>query len=153
MQNNSNMKLLEKMGFTAQRLQAVKDYLAGQRDIVAVYLFGSFGTEFQNAFSDLDLGVIFHPERLPDLRRELSIEAELSLLLGTDRIDMVNLNRAPVQLRFKAVSKGTLLFEADAKALAGFLENTYRIYGDYQVDLEAYYREYRKALRETYLDG
>jgi len=134
-------------------LKAVRDYLSRQEDIVAVYMFGSFGTEFHNKFSDLDLGVVFQPGKLPDLGRELSIEAELSLLLGIERIDLVNLNRAPVQLRFKAVAKGTILFEADANALANFLEDTYRIYGDYQVDLETYYREYRKALQEAYLNG
>lgn len=139
--------------FTEPALKAVQNYLSRQNDIVAVYLFGSFGTEFQNKFSDLDIGVIFYPGKLPDLRRELSIEAEISLLLGIERIDLVNLNRAPIQLRFKAVAKGTILFEADVNALADFLEDTYRIYGDYQVDLETYYREYRKALRETYLNG
>ncbi len=140
-------------GFTAPALKAIHDYLSRQDDIVAVYLFGSFGTEFQNKFSDLDLGVFFYPGKLPDLKRELSIEADLSLLLGIERIDLVNLNRAPVQLRFKAVAKGILLFEADADTMAGFLEDTYRKHGDYQVDLEAYYREYRKALREAYLNG
>ncbi len=140
-------------GFTGPVLKAVQDYLSRQDDIVALYLFGSFGTEFQNNFSDLDLGVVYYPGKLPDLKRELSIEADLSLLLGIERIDLVNLNRAPTQLRFKAVAKGILLFEADANTLAGFLEDTYRKYGDYQVDLETYYREYRKALREVYLNG
>lgn len=140
-------------GFTGPVLKAVQDYLYRQDDIVALYLFGSFGTEFQNNFSDLDLGVIYYPDKLPNLKRELSIEADLSLLLGIERIDLVNLNRAPTQLRFKAVAKGTLLFEADADTLAAFLEDTYRRYGDYQVDLETYYREYRKALREVYLNG
>jgi len=140
-------------GFTAPVLKAVRDYLSRQDDIVALYLFGSFGTEFQNNFSDLDVGVVYYPGKLPDLKRELSIEADLSLLLGIERIDLVNLNLAPIQLRFKAVAKGILLFEADANTLSGFLEDTYRKYGDYQVDLETYYREYRKALREVYLNG
>ncbi len=140
-------------GFTGPVLKAIQDYLSRQDDIVALYLFGSFGTEFQNNFSDLDLGVIYYPGKSPDLRRELSIEADLSLLLGIERIDLVNLNRAPTQLRFKAVAKGSLLFEADANTLADFLEDTYRRYGDYRVDLETYYREYRKALREVYLNG
>lgn len=123
------------MGFTAPALKALQDYLSRQDDIVAVYLFGSFGTEFQNKFSDIDLGAVFYPSKLPDLGRELSIEADLSLLLGTDRIDLINLNRAPVQIRFKAASKGTILYEANANELSSFLENTYRIYGDYQASI------------------
>lgn len=151
--NHNISKTDHRKGFTGSMLKKIQDYLSRQDDIVALYLFGSFGTEFQNAFSDLDLGVIYYPGKLPDLKRELSIEADLSLLLGIERIDLVNLNRAPIQLRFKAVARGVLLFEADADALAGFLEDTYRKYGDYQVDLETYYREYRKALREVYLNG
>ena len=151
--NHNISKTDHRKGFTGSMLKKIQDYLSRQDDIVALYLFGSFGTEFQNAFSDLDLGVIYYPGKLPVLKRELSIEADLSLLLGIERIDLVNLNRAPVQLRFKAVAKGALLFEADAGTLSGFLEDTYRRYGDYQVDLETYYREYRKALREAYLNG
>ncbi|MFZ5652565.1 MAG: type VII toxin-antitoxin system MntA family adenylyltransferase antitoxin [Bacillota bacterium] len=151
--NRSDSTAKNIRGFTAPVLKALQDYLSRQDDIVAVYLFGSFGTEFQNKFSDLDLGVVFYPGKLPDLGRELSIEAELSLILGIDRIDLINLNRAPVQLRFKAAAKGSILFEANANELSSFLENTYRIYGDYQIDLETYYREYQKALREAYLNG
>ncbi len=151
--NCNTSKTVCRRGFTGPVLKKVQDYLSRQDGIVALYLFGSFGTEFQNDFSDLDLGVVYYPGKFPDLKRELSIEADLSLLLGIERIDLVNLNRAPIQLRFKAVARGVLLFEADADALAGFLEDTYRKYGDYQVDLETYYREYRKALREVYLNG
>lgn len=149
-QNISGETKIKSMG--EQALENIQNYLARQQDIIAVYLFGSFGTEFQNKYSDIDLGVIFFQTSPVDLGRELTLEAELSLLLGTDGIDVVNLNRAPVQLCFKAVSKGTILFEADANALADFLEDTYRMYGDYQVDLKTYYREFREALREAYLN-
>lgn len=134
-------------------LKNIQDYLSQQRDVVALYLFGSFGTEFQNEFSDLDLGLVFQPRELPGMGRELSIEAEISLLTGIDKIDLVNLNRAPIQLRFKAVADGTILYEADADALSGFLEDTYRFHSDYRVDLKAYYDDYCKALREAYLNG
>lgn len=136
----------------AKKLNAARDYLATQADVVAVYLFGSFGTEFQGQHSDIDLGVVYYPGKHPDLRRELSIEAELSLLFDSDRIDLINLNSAPLQLRYRAVAEGTILYEGDADKLSDFLEETYRLYGDYQVDLKAYYKEYRCALREAYLN-
>jgi len=75
------------------------------------------------------------------------------LIMGIDKIDLVNLNRAPIQLRFKAVADGTILYEADPDTLSDFLEDTYRFHSDYQIDLKAYYHEYRKALREAYLNG
>jgi len=134
------------------RLRAVRDCFAARDDVAAVYLFGSFGTEFQGKYSDIDLGVVYRPGEQPDLRRELQLEAELSLLLGTDYIDLVNLNRAPLQLRFKAISQGKILYEVYPDELSDFLEETYRLYGDYQVDLKVYYKEYRRALREAYVN-
>ncbi len=135
----------------AEMLKKIKDYLAAQNNVAAAYLFGSHGTALQHGFSDIDLGLVYYPGQEPDFRRELALEAELSMILGTDNMDLVNLNRAPLQLRYRAVAEGTLLFEGDPDTLSDFLEQTYRLYGDYQIDLKAYYDEYRLALREAYL--
>ncbi|HHW45078.1 nucleotidyltransferase domain-containing protein [Desulfofundulus thermobenzoicus] len=135
------------------RLKKLQDYLSGQKDIVAVYLFGSFGTGYQHNYSDIDLGIVFSPQSLPDLNRELTLEADIALILGRDDIDLVNLNRAALALRYRAVSQGVIIYEGDGTAASDFLENTYRLYGDYQIDLNRYYREYRKALQEAYFNG
>lgn len=150
MKERGSTKDLKKLDIA--RLRAIRDCLAVQDDVAAVYLFGSFGTEFQGKYSDIDFGVVYRPGEQPDLRRELQLEAELSLLLGTDYIDLINLNRAPLQLRFKAISQGRILYEGYPDELSDFLEETYCLYGDYQVDLKTYYDEYRRALQEAYLD-
>jgi len=137
----------------AKKIKALQKYLSSQNDVVALYLFGSFGTQFQGPFSDIDLGVVFYPGKLPDLRRELSLDAEISMLLESDCVDLVNLNKAILPLRFRAVSEGKILHENDEKALSDFLEETYRLYGDYQVDLKTYYEDFLFSLREEYLNG
>ncbi|AGK99992.1 type VII toxin-antitoxin system MntA family adenylyltransferase antitoxin [Desulfoscipio gibsoniae] len=124
-----------------------------RRDIAAVYLFGSYGTEFQTKHSDIDLGVIFLPEVNADLRTELELEVALSLAMGTDQIDVVNLNRSPIQLRYRAISEGCLIYQGDYVATSNFLEETYKYYLDYAYHLKNFHRERSKALKEAYANG
>ncbi|MCL6610925.1 MAG: nucleotidyltransferase domain-containing protein [Peptococcaceae bacterium] len=140
------------MRLPAKTIKKIGEYLAAQKDVAAAYLFGSHGTLQEHGFSDIDLGLVYYPGMEPDFRRELALEAKLSMILGTDNLDLVNLNRASLQLRYRAVAEGTLLFEGGPDTLSDFLEQTYRLYGDYQIDLKAFYDEYRLALREAYLD-
>ncbi|MBC7075714.1 MAG: nucleotidyltransferase domain-containing protein [Syntrophomonadaceae bacterium] len=127
--------------------------LRGREDIAAVYLFGSYGTEYQNKYSDIDLGIIFMPEVKVDLKEELQLEADLSVTLGSDNIDVVNLNKVPIQLRYRAVTEGKLIYEADYIATSNFLEETYKLYLDFAYGLNVFYRERSKVLREAYANG
>jgi predicted nucleotidyltransferase len=126
----------------------IKDYFSCVPEIVAVYLFGSYGTCYEHPTSDLDLGVVFRKRM--DLKRELEIEAALSLALGIDRIDFVNLNSAPVALQFRALSEGTLVYEADYILNSNFLERVFREYRDYSFRYFRFAEESRLALREEY---
>ncbi|MEG6616179.1 nucleotidyltransferase domain-containing protein [Peptococcaceae bacterium 1198_IL3148] len=41
----------------------LKQVLQNRKNIAAVYIFGSYGSsEYQTAYSDIDLGVIFLPD-------------------------------------------------------------------------------------------
>ncbi len=142
------MRRADKLG---EKLADLQEFFQNQKNIAAVYLFGSFGTEFAHSFSDIDLGIVFQP---PDvgLMNEMKLEADLTRLLNKDEIDVVNLNKAPVSLQYKAVTEGELLHEGSYEAHSDFLEMVYKRYLDYLPDLEAYEREYEKALKEAYLN-
>jgi len=103
----------------------LKGFFVQYPSVAAVYLFGSFGTEHEHPFSDIDLGVIFAPEGM-SLQEEMSMEACLSVLLARDRIDLVNLNKAPLKLQYRAIAEGELIFEGNYKAHSDFLERTYK---------------------------
>ncbi len=133
--------------------EKVKKALASQNDIAAVYLFGSYGTEFQNEYSDIDLGIVFISGVKTGLRRELELEIALSLVLETDHIDLINLNRAPIQIRHRAISEGRLIYEADYITTSNFLEDTYRYYLDFAYHLGSFNYERSKALKEAYING
>ena len=142
------MRDLSKLG---KGLSDLREYFSKKPDIVAVYIFGSFGTEYEYPFSDLDLGIVFTHEKI-SLRDELKTEAELSLLLKREKVDLVNLNKAPLKLRYRAVAEGELIYEGNFAAHSDFIEHVHKRYLDYRYDLEVYQLEYEKALKEAYAD-
>ncbi|MBE3519952.1 MAG: nucleotidyltransferase domain-containing protein [Firmicutes bacterium] len=59
------------------QIGALVRYLEAQDDILAAYLYGSYGTAHQTALSDVDLALLFYRERRSDVRRFLSLEADI----------------------------------------------------------------------------
>jgi predicted nucleotidyltransferase len=129
-------------------VQALRIFFAAYPEVVAVYLFGSFGTEYEHPESDLDLGVVFRGR--VKLRHELEIEADLSTVIKSDRVDFVNLGSAPVALQFRALSEGMLVYEGDYILNSNFIEHVLREYRDYSYRYARFAEESRKALREEY---
>jgi len=118
---------------------------------MTVFLFGSYGTENQTALSDIDFAVYFN--RRMDLSEELTFLSKLSDVLETDRVDLVNLNKAPVNIQFRAVSEGKIIYEKDYIATCDYIEKVIGLYQDYAIDLINFYREYDEALKEAYSGG
>ena len=120
--------------------------------IAAAYLFGSRGTGNLGAQSDTDLAILLCPAEAEtvSLQDELRIEAELSLILETDKLDVVILNRCPLPLAFKVIAEGKLLYEAEPVANMDFVESTLIRYFDFAPTLQDFYQEYDRSLREEY---
>ena len=129
-------------------LQSWKTFFQSRVEIAAVYLFGSSGTEFEHPQSDIDLGVVF--TRLVTLQEELEIDAALSLHVGHDRIDLVNLNRASIALQFRALQEGLLVYEGDYFKHSDFIESVIKTYPDYAVKYAIFSQDYEQALKEEY---
>lgn len=129
-------------------LDSWKSFFQSRFEIAAVYLFGSFGTEFEHPRSDIDLGVVFtHPVTLSD---ELEIDVALSLYVKNDRIDLVNLNRTPIALQFRALKEGMLVYEGDYSKHSDFIECVIKNYPDYAVKYAVFANDYEQALKEEY---
>lgn len=73
--------------------------------------------------------------------------------IRTDRVDLVNLNKAPITLQFRAISEGRIIFEKDYVTTCDFVERVIGRYQDYAIDLHYYYKEYDIALKEAYANG
>ncbi|HBW37452.1 type VII toxin-antitoxin system MntA family adenylyltransferase antitoxin [Desulfosporosinus sp. BICA1-9] len=132
-------------------LQSWKEFFQARVEIAAVYLFGSLGTEFEHPQSDIDLGVIFN--RPVTLSEELELDGALSLHVGHDGIDLVNLNRVSIALQFRALQEGILVYEGDYIEHSDFIECVIKTYPDYAVKYAIFSRDYELALKEEYSHG
>lgn len=130
------------------KLPCLPGFFAGLPEVAAVFLFGSYGTENQTALSDIDFAVYF--DRVIDLNSEMAFISRLSDVLGTDKVDLVNLNKAPINIQFKAVSEGKIIYEKDYIATCDYIEEVIGLYQDYAIDLHFFNKEYDQALKEAY---
>jgi len=90
----------------------IKEYLKGQEDILAAYLFGSFAKGKEKRRSDIDIAVLFSSD-VKDVSfadRQITIINDLSQLLNKE-IDIVALNNASSLLKFKVAQTGKCLYE------------------------------------------
>ncbi len=129
------------------QLERLVQRLREYPNVLAVFLFGSQVDGYASEESDVDLAVLF--ERDPSLEEELDLGVAAYEALGTERVDVVNLNRAHLLLRHRAIG-GLLIYERDPVRVSDFIEETILRYIDYEPDLRAFYRDYDQALEEAY---
>jgi predicted nucleotidyltransferase len=125
-------------------------YLAGQRDMVAVYLYGSVARGQANGLSDVDLAVLF----AADLDRETIAERQVALMTDLARfadreVQVTALNHAAPFFAYEVLRDGRLLCEHDPAARIAFEVGTLRRYFDLQPMLANYDRELAKRIQEV----
>ena len=125
-----------------------------------VYLFGSRASNTAGPFSDYDIGVYFSD--MPDYHLKYYLGHQVAKVLDTNRIDIVVLNQAPIELRYSVIATGTVIYEITKAARVDFESLTLDLYGDFLPVLrvqreeilkgsnyEAGIQRYRKALGKT----
>lgn len=116
-------------------------FAATPRGVVAAYLFGSEARGESGPGSDLDVAVLLEtePERtLEGLRLDLRDALERELVRS---VDLVVLNRAPVDLVHRVLRDGRLVLDRDSAVRVEF---EVRARNEY-FDLLPILREYREA--------
>jgi predicted nucleotidyltransferase len=138
-----------------RRLPALHQYLAENPDIVAAYLYGSYGTAVQTVLSDVDLGILLRRGLQHDFRRYLNIQSAVIDIAGEEDVNVVILNSVPVVLQHEILATGRLLYERSRNAEEhwDFIEQVIKRYPDFAFDFQAFCREYDRSLREAYLHG
>lgn len=114
---------------------------AGLDLLVLFGLFGSRSRGDDTASSDWDFGYLggvpFEADRLL---------AGLVKVLGTERVDLVNLERASGLLRFRAARDGRPMFEAEPGTFARFWFETVSFWCDAEPVLRAGYEDVLERL-------
>jgi predicted nucleotidyltransferase len=124
--------------------------LEGDTDVRLAYLFGSQATRLTHPRSDIDIAVYLKDgNRRLCLQKEEELAKELVISLGTDKIDLVILNVAGVELEHKVITTGTLLFSRDEAERIEYEEGVLLRY----LDIKPYLDEYDSLLFERIKAG
>lgn len=85
--------------------------MLGSHGVAVVYLFGSRAEGTAGPDSDHDVGVLFSASQ-PPLDATVRLAAALSAVMDT-AVDVVDLDRAPLELRGRVAERGHLLHSDD----------------------------------------
>ncbi len=143
-----NLNMIE---IPTENLDAAVSYMEKRGDVAALYLYGSYRTEYQTVFSDVDFAVLPFSKLSMDYVKEYEILSELQHICENEDISLVNLLKVPLTLQMRVLESGRLLYCRDKIHLADFKEYVIKRYCDFEPDLRGIYRDYDAGLREEYL--
>ncbi len=131
-----------------EKMADLTNYFKNHEAIATVYLFGSYGTPlYYPELSDIDLAVIFN--RNLSLKEEMLIDADISVILESDKLDVVNLNKARVDICYQVLATGTIIYERDSIITADFVEKTLKYYFDHGLTLEKMKEDTLEFIKEN----
>lgn len=126
-----------------------------------VYLFGSQVNGRIGAMSNYDLAILTDPAE-DNATIQIHFQHAIVRAIGTNKVDVVLLNHAPIDLTYHIISEGKLLYKRDLLTQVEFEARVLSQYGDYLPVLRSYnaqilqgdvnakrVQRYREALRRT----
>jgi predicted nucleotidyltransferase len=129
-------------------MTSVIDYTKQNENMMVLYLVGSFDTRYHTPLSDIDFAVISRNEM--KFNEQAKVLSDFMEILHTDNVDIIFLPGAGLPMQHKVLSNGRLLYNRDPIFLANFIEQTIKLYCDFQIDLNQFYRDYDIGLREEF---
>jgi predicted nucleotidyltransferase len=112
------------------------DVLPNLKEVSLVYLFGSRVEGRLGSMSDYDLGVLVD-RTAHEAQVHARLTHKLACALGADRIDVVLLNRAPIELAYAIIAQGEVLYQRDVAVRVEYEAQVMNRYGDYLPVLRA----------------
>lgn len=100
------------MILSAAQIKKIHDYFAKQKDVVAVYLYGSYAYGNPHKRSDIDFGVVFDPPIKTYYRLGEIINDLIDLKLP-DEPDVRNINLQNSSVYLMNVVSGKLIYSKD----------------------------------------
>lgn len=110
-------------------------------DVLAAYVFGSVARGTSHARSDTDIAILLRHDPAPTFASlALRLEGELEVALGAS-VQIVVLNRAPVDLVHRILRDGQIVIDRDRPARLRFEVKARAEY----LDLVPFLQQYRKG--------
>jgi predicted nucleotidyltransferase len=120
------------------KARVTQHLVSADERLLAAYLYGSVAQETARATSDVDVAILLRgdsPEKLMGLR--FSLEGALETALGR-RVQVIVLNRAPVDLVHRVLRDGHLLLDRDPSTRVRFEVKSRNEYFDLLPILQRY---------------
>jgi len=125
--------------------------------LVVAYLFGSATTGQTTPLSDIDIAILFiEPtynnscEKNDQLQIiETKILLDLMKVFGTEKIDLLNLNEAPLRIQYGALKNKKLIYCSDQERRIDFETAVLMNYLDFKHFREQYNQEFFLRIQET----
>lgn len=126
------------------KIRELCKYFESEPNISAVWIVGSYGTEYQREDSDIDFAILFDKD-VP-IMEEMQVSTDISLILNFEDVDTIDLLKAPITLQFKTIKEDRSIYEADKIKVADFIEYVIRRYPDEKY----YYDRFLQDFKESY---
>jgi predicted nucleotidyltransferase len=117
-------------------VEALRQVLADRPKVSLAYLFGSQVRGDVGPMSDIDIALLLDDADETGTIRS-NLRASLAAALDRERVDVVFLNRAPVELAYAIIVEGELLYERDAATRVEYEAKIMSLYCDFLPVLRA----------------
>lgn len=126
----------------------IKSYFKSKKEVIAIYLYGSYARNEQKKDSDIDLAVLFNEKTDNRLSLRFKYESDLSHLLDLE-VEIQELNNIGIELGKRIIDEGTKIFTKSPQMDNIFKE---RLISKY-FDMLPFYTEYYYNLEKRALEG
>ena len=127
----------------------IKTVLSAYPETLAVYRFGSWGTPYQRADSDLDVAVLFPHQSAKDVdfMDWAMLNGRIACLSETDRVDLVNLRTAATDVQAEIIRTGEVVFCRDHDTRLAFEALILSMHQDLNRYREGLYEDIKASCR------
>lgn len=123
-----------------KQLDLLADFFMEDPNIIFAYLFGGMARDKRRSLSDVDLAIYLRNIKKLEF---LSLFREISRILGTDEIDLVVLNSAPISFAGRILQKRKILIDKDPFLRHQYESRILREFFDFTIkEKEILYRRY-----------
>ncbi|MDN5308916.1 MAG: uncharacterized protein PWP14_310 [Methanolobus sp.] len=131
-------------------LPILREFFRAEDDVELAYLFGSVAEGKAGALSDIDIGVYLAGTMTKAERglRRIELISGLTVLLGTDRVDLLVLNDTPPVLSFEIIRPNVLVFERDSSLKVDVEQRIMSVYLDWKYYEDRLNRNLLKRITE-----
>lgn len=136
---------MEKRKIATEIKRKIIEVSKKENGILAVYIFGSYGTDYQRKNSDLDLAILF--DENPGIMDQMELAGKYELAIGI-KVDLINLNNVDIILKHEVIIKGEKIYSKDEIKTADFVEYVLKFASDARITKKKFQDDYISALKE-----